>query len=218
MLTALERAAPLRPDGEDAVLLDIGANLGTYSVMAAAFGYPVRAFEAMPRNVAAIHQTLCWNADLSERVTVFPYGLAEEEAACAVVVASFNVANGLLACTDEQLHGHEDFEVAGHTHTVRLGDYLGAVRSDVMKMDVEGFEPMVLRSAGVYLPAPPLTWPTHVPAHRATASQLMLGVAAACGAYGNPTGREPYSAPAAPGRRACVCHHRPMHARLLPPC
>eukprot|EP00892_Ulva_mutabilis_P002455 jgi/Ulvmu1/1220/UM109_0018.1 len=151
VLTALERAAPLRPDGGDPVLLDIGANLGTYTLMAAAFGYPVRAFEAMPRNVAAIHQTLCWNPALAERVTLFPFALAEEDARCAVLVARFNVANGLLACSDEQLQVHEGFEVAGHTHAVRLGEYLGAVRSDVMKMDVEGFEPMVVRSAGAAL-------------------------------------------------------------------
>eukprot|EP00892_Ulva_mutabilis_P002443 jgi/Ulvmu1/1219/UM109_0017.1 len=148
VLTGLERAAPLRLDGGDPVLLDIGANLGTYTFMAAAFGYPVRAFEAMPRNVAAIHQTLCWNPAIAERVTLFPFALAEEEARCAVLATTFNVANGLLVCSDEQLKLHLDFEIAGQTHAVRLGDYLGAVRSDVMKMDVEGFEPMVLRSAG----------------------------------------------------------------------
>ena len=152
VLTALERAAAADPDAPTPALLDIGANIGTYSLVAAAFGYTVRAFEAMPRNAQAIYQTLCWNPQLRERLTLFPYALGEEEAACAVMSIPGNVANGNLVCTDEQLAQHQDMVVRGATHTVRLGEYLGGVRSDVMKIDVEGFEPMVLRGAGA-LPA-----------------------------------------------------------------
>lgn len=103
----------------------------------------------MPRNVQAIYQTLCWNPELREQLTLFPYALGDEEASCAVMSIPSNVANGNVVCSDDQMSTHQDMEVHGATHTVRLGDYLGAVRSDVMKIDVEGFEPMVLRGAGV---------------------------------------------------------------------
>lgn len=55
-----------------AVLLDIGANIGIFSFVAAVLGYTVYSFEAMPRNVAALHQTLCWNPGLRDTLTVSP--------------------------------------------------------------------------------------------------------------------------------------------------
>lgn len=58
------------PDAASAVLLDIGANVGTFSFVAAVLGYQVYSFEAMPRNVQALHQTLCWNPELRKRMTV----------------------------------------------------------------------------------------------------------------------------------------------------
>eukprot|EP00892_Ulva_mutabilis_P000857 jgi/Ulvmu1/10772/UM069_0006.1 len=151
VLTALERAAAADAGGATPALLDIGANIGTYAIVAAAFGYPVRAFEAMTRNVQAIQQTLCWNPVLRNRLTLFPYALGEAEASCAVMSGPGNIADGHLVCSDEQLAQHGDMVQRGVAHAVRLGDYLGDVRSDVMKIDVEGFEPIVLRGAGAAL-------------------------------------------------------------------
>lgn len=65
-------APDLVPQEDRAVLLDIGANVGIFSFVAASFGYTVYAFEAMPRNVAALHQTLCWNPELHSTLTVRP--------------------------------------------------------------------------------------------------------------------------------------------------
>lgn len=65
-------ASALIPQEERAALLDIGANIGIFSFVAAALGYNVYSFEAMPRNVAALHQTLCWNPDLLKTLTVCP--------------------------------------------------------------------------------------------------------------------------------------------------
>lgn len=148
IIVALERVAAANPGGPVPALLDIGANLGVFSLAAAAFGYPVRAFEALPRNAQAIYQTLCWNPQLQERVTLFPYALGEEEVACRVMSLPNNIANGNLVCSDDQLAQHKDMQTRGVAYTVRLGDYLAGVRSDVLKIDVEGFEPHVLNSAG----------------------------------------------------------------------
>lgn len=60
------------PQENRAVLLDIGANIGIFSFVAAVLGYTVYSFEAMPRNVAALHQTLCWNPGLRDTLTVSP--------------------------------------------------------------------------------------------------------------------------------------------------
>eukprot|EP00892_Ulva_mutabilis_P012302 jgi/Ulvmu1/9444/UM052_0008.1 len=150
MLTALERGAAAGPGGPTTALLDIGANLGTYSMVAAAFGFSVRAFEAMPRNVQALHQTLCWNPELRARLTVFPYALTDKDTRCAVVASADNVSDGRLACSQEQLAQYEaeEFVHRGVAHAVRLGDYLGETRSDVLRLDVDGLAPLVMRAAG----------------------------------------------------------------------
>ena len=128
-------------------MLDIGANMGTYSLVAAAFGYTARAFEALPRSVQAIQQTLCWNPQLRERLTLFPYALGEEDGTCEIVSDPSKVP-GAVVCNDTQRAGHAAAAVVAEAHLVRLGEYLGAVRSDVMKISLEGSETMALRGAG----------------------------------------------------------------------
>ena len=148
MLTALERAAVANKIDVAPALLDAGAHIGTFSIVAAAFGYTVRAFEAMPRSTQAIYQTLCWNPELRKRLTLFPYALGEEEKVCNVVALRNNLTTSNVVCTPDQMAQHPDMEVQGGAQMVQLGDYLGGVRSDVMKISVEGFEPMVLKGAG----------------------------------------------------------------------
>eukprot|EP00892_Ulva_mutabilis_P003934 jgi/Ulvmu1/1912/UM012_0072.1 len=154
ILTALETvrnssAAAGAPGAAPPVLVDIGANLGVYTIVAAALGYPVIAFEAMSRNVAAIHQTLCWNPELAERVTLFPYGLGDAERSCAVLSGSLNVADGHLVCSEEEWAPYKgEFQARDTVHAVRLGHYLAGVQADVVKMDVEGYEFAVVQGAG----------------------------------------------------------------------
>ena len=147
VLTALERSyatsAPRRP-----VLVDIGANLGVFSLVAAALGYDVIAFEAMARNVDAIWQTLCWNPELRERVTLFPYALGNADRSCAVLADIGNVGDGHLACSEHTVRSYRHMARRGAAHSVRLGDYLEGVAADVVKLDVEGYEPHVLAGAG----------------------------------------------------------------------
>lgn len=54
------------------VLLDIGANLGWFSLQAAAAGFSVLAVEPMPHNQGAFRRTLSENPDLAARITLIP--------------------------------------------------------------------------------------------------------------------------------------------------
>ena len=143
----MEAAAP----GTRPVLVDIGANLGVFSLVAAALGYDVIAFEAMARNVDAIHQTLCWNPELQERVTLFPYGLGDADRSCAVLSGDRNVADGHLVCSEEEWEPYKgEFQARALVHSVRLDDYLAGVQAHVVKMDVEGYEWSVVQGAGTH--------------------------------------------------------------------
>jgi hypothetical protein len=53
-------------------LLDIGANLGSHTMAAAAHGFRVLAFEPMHVNLMALRHTLCANPGLAGRVTLVP--------------------------------------------------------------------------------------------------------------------------------------------------
>lgn len=50
--------------------IDIGANVGAYTVAVAAHGFSVIAIEAMHMNAQAIRHTLCTSRKLAKRVTV----------------------------------------------------------------------------------------------------------------------------------------------------
>merc|ERR1719436_1287957 len=84
--------------------LDIGANLGYYSLLFAHKGYKVIAVEPMTRNRRAIEASLCLNPDLRGRVTVIPAALVapDEVAGRHCVIRSTNLAanigNGYLKC------------------------------------------------------------------------------------------------------------------------
>ena len=58
------------------VFLDIGANVGSYSLSAAAHGHRVLAFEPLTLNAIALRRSLCRNAPLAPLVTLHEKALA----------------------------------------------------------------------------------------------------------------------------------------------
>lgn len=51
--------------------MDVGANVGAYTLFAAAYGFSVLAFEPLHPNVLALRHSLCANPRLMERVFLF---------------------------------------------------------------------------------------------------------------------------------------------------
>ena len=58
------------------MFVDIGANLGFYSLLFAHYGYDVLAIEPMRHNVRLINMSLCFSPELRARVTVVNAALA----------------------------------------------------------------------------------------------------------------------------------------------
>lgn len=139
--------------GREPVYLDIGANIGSIALALAAAGFKTYAFEAMHRNQLALYSSLCATPELMDRLTIFPYGLGSAPAHCDMMSDSINIADGHTVCSEE-VKAHmaaKGYTVLSSVDIVTLADFLEGVQIDVVKMDVEGFEPHVLAGSGAVL-------------------------------------------------------------------
>jgi FkbM family methyltransferase len=130
-------------------LLDIGANIGDYTMLFASKGYNVIAVEPMTRNRRAMEATLCLNPQFKDKVKIVPAALvAPEEVAgnkCIVKSTNYqmNIGNGFLTC-GKDVAGCEAGdanceEVPVKTLSTALSE-LNVKQLDVVKMDVENYE------------------------------------------------------------------------------
>lgn len=136
-------------------LLDIGANIGDYTMLFASKGYNVIAVEPMTRNRAAMQATLCLNPQFKDRVTIVAAALvAPDEVAgkkCVIRSTNYgiNIGNGFLTCGAEaEVKGCEAADKNCENVPVKTLDStlaeLKVEAIDVMKMDVENYECNVL--------------------------------------------------------------------------
>lgn len=132
------------------VFLDVGANVGYYSLLAAtriAPGGAVHAFEP----VAAQHAALCANLRLNhlEHVTVNRLIVSETRGTMEIHIGDHD--NSGVASVGIAGSGNSKTETVD---AISLDDYIREQRLpkvDVVKIDVEGHEPNVLRGALVLL-------------------------------------------------------------------
>ena len=122
--------------------IDVGANVGHHTLFMSGVADDVVAFEPFPATCAQLQSKLALNA--LENVQVFPIGLGEEDGELPYF-ASTGANSGIGSFLE---HGTAEYR-ATSTLSVRRGDplftELGLPRMDILKVDVEGFEPQVLR-------------------------------------------------------------------------
>lgn len=143
----LQDASSLGPPGN---ALDIGANIGYYSLFLARTGWTVSAFEPTEQNLALFNASLCRNPDLASRITVNPYGLGAKAETCTFASPPTNEGDAVTLCGDEVWNAPLGLTLRGEFEIRRLDDALTAAREtriDFMKLDVEGHECNVLAGA-----------------------------------------------------------------------
>lgn len=125
------------------LMVDVGANVGSYTVLAAgAAGARVIACEPVPTTFAALATNVAVNA-LGDRVELQPVGVGAS-AGELVMTAGGDTTNHVL----------RDGERADETVRVvvkRLDDIVGDRAPALVKVDVEGFEREVLSGGGATL-------------------------------------------------------------------
>lgn len=122
--------------GPDAVVVDVGANIGNHATYyAGEAGCRVLAFECNPRMVGLLRQGVEMNG-LGERIDLTHLGKAVSD---RVGEVRFNVVRDDYSYLD-------DSEAAAPTPAITL-DSLDLPRCDLLKIDVDGGEPKVLAGA-----------------------------------------------------------------------
>lgn len=122
------------------LFVDVGANIGVYSMVAAARGARVVAFEPFPQAREAFLENVTLNG-CADRVTVHPCALSDERSTMTLTT-DLESSNHLVVGAG-----------SGLTVDVRLldevlsNDALSGRRVAIVKVDAEGFDANVLRGA-----------------------------------------------------------------------
>ncbi|CAB9504619.1 Inherit from COG: Methyltransferase [Seminavis robusta] len=141
-MTALQKA------GKTAALLDLGANIGLYSLSAASLGHDAYCFEPVQRNYARICQSVTHNAQFDKRVHVFNRAVTNVGAPTIVRFDGETATSNLGAFTMREdvvttaVEGREGKDYGQAVALDDIGSSLNALqkRPVVLKVDVEGFE------------------------------------------------------------------------------
>jgi FkbM family methyltransferase len=115
------------------VVLDVGANVGIYTLLAAKRGARVFAIEADPRNVKMLRHHVHLNG-FDDRVTILPIAVSDHEGAVTLFRSPGNSGHSNL------FDGVDPVQVP-----CRTIDSLGLPPIDVCKMDIEGNEVRALK-------------------------------------------------------------------------
>lgn len=133
---------------EDPLFVDIGANVGWFTLGVASQGYRVMAFEGMQQNVELMLASLCANPSFQHLAKLHQLGLGREDAKCLLFAGGDNVGDGHMSCGDDEAMRFTDagYQQRGTMLVTRLDNVLDE-DVKVLKMDVEGAEWLVLQGA-----------------------------------------------------------------------
>ena len=151
MLDTMQQACDKLDITKDkAVFLDIGANIGWFSLLFAAAGHSVIAFEPMKSNEQLLRRSLCSNAGFQQRVAYYTDMLSDaEHENCTLFSGIDNLGDGTVTC-DQQFIAPENYTVQDSGLQMTSVDIVLATLDRpvlMVKMDVEGYEGHVFQGA-----------------------------------------------------------------------
>jgi len=164
---ALWKASSTRA-ASNGTMIDIGANIGWFTLHMAACGHNVVAFEPFEENVALLQMSICLNG-LQDKVELFKNGLGTQDATCELASFQSNHGDAIVLCDQKRkarwaINGKPP-SMLGKFQMRQLDSLLERSRAasgpvDVLKIDVEGYELPALKGGLSFLRnnsrAPPL--------------------------------------------------------------
>jgi FkbM family methyltransferase len=138
----------LRFRNKTSTIIDFGANIGWFSVIAAADGHNSIAIEAMESNRLALELSLELNG-LSPQVRVLPYALGSDASPKVICIAPRspgNVGNGMLQSESEDIC--QEFTPIKTLDDIYFDENFHAAKQiDFLKADCEGCEARAILGA-----------------------------------------------------------------------
>lgn len=130
---------------KDIYILDLGANIGWYSLFLGKLGYNIISFEPSIKNYQILKKNYCLNQDAT--ITIINKGLDIENKNCSLYHPLSNIGNAFLICDQEKYINQSYFEEK--IKLTKLSNYIPFLRNKnlaVMKIDVEGSEGKAIES------------------------------------------------------------------------
>ena len=126
---------------KEAYIIDIGANLGWYTLLFGKLGFNVLSFEPSNINYFILKKNYCLNKDIN--VTLINKGLFTEEKICDLYNQMGNEGNGFIYC-DKNYTKPKEFSIkAGKMKLTKLQNFIPFLSNKnliMIKIDTEGSE------------------------------------------------------------------------------
>ena len=147
VINALKYFSSLKNIPNDNIyILDIGSNIGWYTMLLAKNGYQVLSFEPSIKNMYILRKNFCLNPNLN--ITLINRGLFTEEKKCNYYFNKINIGNGMIQC-DKNITVSNDLIKSGEVKLTKLRNYIEFLSTKsvaLIKIDVEGSEGKAIES------------------------------------------------------------------------
>jgi len=130
---------------QDIYILDLGANIGWYSLFLGKLGYNLIAFEPSIKNYQILKKNYCLNQDMN--ITIINKGIYIENKNCSLYHQLSNIGNAFLICDEQKFIKKNYFEEK--IKLTKLSNYIPFLSNKnlaIIKIDVEGSEGIAVES------------------------------------------------------------------------
>jgi FkbM family methyltransferase len=147
LINALNYYSSLKNITNDNIyILDIGSNVGWYTLFLGKLGYNILAFEPSDVNMYILRKSFCLNQDLN--ITLIKKGLYTEEKQCDFYISRGNIGDGWVFC-DKNSTTPSHLIKRGETYLTKLSNYIEFLSTRnlaLIKIDIEGSEGKAIES------------------------------------------------------------------------
>ena len=131
---------------KDIYTIDIGANIGWYSILLGKYGYKVISFEPNENNLYILNKNVCLNKEIN--IAIINKGLSTEEKKCYLYKQNGNIGNSMVIWDSKDMFPNYSPTTAKEITLTRLSNYIPFLSNKnlaFIKIDVEGLEEKVFK-------------------------------------------------------------------------